>query len=168
MSHEGTKQLQLWCAFNLDSALLTSWYTLNIVQYSSLATAKKKKESISQSPIGGYRDTTKGLAGGFCNVVGSVKSFGGQVKVESMMCTNIHMHTYTHAYTPRCPRVRGACSTVQTADPTSILSHSETKPCPWGQIRWVTGEAAWYHWENWMQMLKNYVQVISYRIWFIH
>ena len=83
-------------------------------------------------------------------------------------CIRAHMHTCTHAYTPRCPRVRGACSTVQTADPTSILSHSETKPRPWGQIRWITGEAAWYHWENWMQMLKNYVQVISYRIWFIH
>ena len=35
-------------------------------------------------------------------MVGSVKSFGGQVKVESMMCTNIHLHTYTHAYVHTC------------------------------------------------------------------
>lgn len=78
--------------------LLTSRYILNTVQYHSSNCQKEEGTCLypisSEKLLGHYKRTSRRL----CNVVGSRKSFGGQIKVESITHAHEHMHMYMHAH----------------------------------------------------------------------
>lgn len=100
MWEEGTKQSHAWCVVYIYSGFSCSLRVISWTLSNPHSSNCQKEEGICLYPIsnkkllGNHKRTSRRL----CNVVGSRKSFGGQVKIESITHVHGHMHMYMHAH----------------------------------------------------------------------